>query len=118
MATPQGSRHNQGKPALSLVLEAGDALKGAADILTFGMGKYSRGNWKKGLPVTQVIDSLCRHLVAYLDPDQPDVDAETGLPHVDHITVNALFLATMARRAECDDRKGEHDEPVPAGSVG
>lgn len=68
------------------------------------MEKYSRGNWKKGLPVTEVIDSLLRHIKAYLDPTISDYDEESGLHHVDHITVNALFLATMARRTECDDR--------------
>ena len=122
MTTPQGSRFNQGKAELSLVLEASEALKGAAAVLTFGKKKYSRGNWKKGLPVTQIIDSLTRHMLAYLDPEQADLDAETGLPHVDHILVNALFLATMARRAECDDRTdshvGESDESVRTGSAG
>lgn len=102
MAETQGTRYNQGKARLSLVLEAGAALKGAADVLTFGMEKYSRGNWKKGLPATEIADSLLRHLTAYLAGE--DADPETGLPHVDHITVNALFLGTMARRPECDDR--------------
>lgn len=104
----QGTRHNQGKPALSLVLEAGDALKGAAQVLMFGLEKYSRGNWKRGLPVTEVADSLARHLVAYLAGE--DVDHETSLPHVDHITVNAIFLATMARRPKFDDRNAESIE--------
>lgn len=102
MAEPRGTRHNQGKPKLSLVLEAKDAMDGAAQVLMFGMGKYSRGNWKKGLPVTEVVDSLLRHLAAYLGGE--DTDPETGLPHVDHVTVNALFLGNMARRAKCDDR--------------
>ena len=107
----KGTRLNAGKPELSLVLEAGEALKGAAQVLTFGKHKYSRSNWKKGLPVTEITDSLLRHLVAYLSGE--DTDPETGELHVDHVTVNALFLGTMARCAKCDDRSPPPPEERP-----
>lgn len=87
-------------------------------MLTHGRQKYSRGNWKKGLPVTEIIDSLLRHLTSYLDQDESDFDTGeggSGLPHVDHILVNAIFLATMARRTECDDRGTNDDEELDIG---
>jgi len=103
---PVADRLNVGKPKLSLVLEAGRALEGAAEVLEYGMGKYSRGNWKLGLPATEIIDSLSRHMKAFMDGQ--DLDPESGCLHVDHILVNALFLSDQMRSARMaaatDDR--------------
>lgn len=99
----KGLRYNTGKAELSMVLEASHALKGAADILTMGKEKYSRGNWRDGLSHTQTCDSLLRHLSKYLSGE--DLDEESGKPHVDHVLCNALFLAEMIRtHPELDDR--------------
>jgi hypothetical protein len=96
-------RHNQGKPRLSMVFDLPHALRGATEVLEFGMAKYSRGNFKLGLPWTEVADSLLRHLLAWQGGD--DIDEESKLFHVDHIAVNALFLAEFFRsRPEFDDR--------------
>ena len=95
-------RKNDGKPKIHFILEARDALEGASMVLEYGAEKYSRGSWKTGLPVTETIDSLLRHLMAYLDGE--DTDPESGLPHVDHVTANALFLATHSRDSTLDDR--------------
>ncbi|QQP96530.1 dATP/dGTP diphosphohydrolase domain-containing protein [Lysobacter enzymogenes] len=98
-----GDRHNAGKPKLSLVLEARHALAGAARVLEFGATKYSRANWRKGLKHTEVADCLSRHLAAYLAGE--DRDEESGELHIDHVLVNALFLAEVARtHPGLDDR--------------
>lgn len=108
-ANPEtGLRFNAGKPELSMILEAINALTGGARVLTKGAVKYSRGNWLKGLSHTQIADSLLRHLMAWLNGE--DVDPETGEYHVDHVFVNALFLAEMrVRRPDLDDR----NKPTP-----
>ena len=90
---PAGSRYNKGKPALSMVLEAKHAMKGVAEVLGFGAYKYSRGNWREGLSHTEICDSMLRHIASYLSGE--DNDLESGLPHVNHILCNALFLAEM-----------------------
>ena len=98
----QAARYNEGKPSLSMPFEARRAMIGAARVLQYGATKYERNNWKKGLPTTQIADSLLRHLAAYLAGE--DLDAESGERHVDHITVNALFLAEFAGDITFDDR--------------
>lgn len=95
-------RKNDGKTKMSFVLELDKALDGICRVMTFGATKYGRGNWKKGRPVTDTVDSLMRHLVAYMNGE--DRDSESGELHVDHISTNALFLATFARDPQLDDR--------------
>lgn len=92
--TPKrADRDNKGKAPISMVLEAGAAITGAAKVLDFGAKKYSRNNYRKGLPHTEIIDCMVRHAIDYLSGT--DIDADSGLPVVDHITANALFLAEM-----------------------
>ena len=98
-----GLRFNEGKAELSMILEAIYALTGGARVLSFGARKYSRGNWLKGLSHTQIADSLLRHLCEWLAGN--DIDPESELPHLDHVFINALFLAEMrVRRPDLDDR--------------
>jgi len=86
-----------------MFVEARFAMEGAGQVLAFGLDKYSRGNWQKGLSHTAICDSLLRHLIAYLSGE--DNDQESALPHVDHVLCNALFLAQMTRtHRELDDR--------------
>ena len=105
----KGLRYNAGKPQLTLPLEAGEGLIGVARVMEYGTQKYARSNWLKGLPHTQIADSLLRHLVAYLSGE--DVDPESGCRHVDHIACNALFLAHLtATKPEDDDRPSAQTE--------
>lgn len=103
-------RFNSGKPPLSFIMSFGPALEGIAYVMEYGAMKYERNNWKKGLDLNEIIDSMLRHLAKYLDGDYLDLNPETGqadmnysgLPHIDHIAVNALFLAYHSDRDNYD----------------
>ena len=109
-------RHNAGKPKLSMILEMPHALEGVTRVLEYGAAKYARGNYRLGLPWTEVADSLLRHTLAWLNGE--DTDPESGLLHADLMACNCMFLAEYARtRTEFDDRcggrvtEGEAGEP-------
>lgn len=95
--TEQALRHNSGKTKLSYILDAPEAVKAFARVMEQGESKYPRGNWRKGLPPEEVIDSLLRHLVKYqesklLELPELAIDSESGLHHLDHVLANAIFL--------------------------
>lgn len=66
------------------------ALALISAVLNFGALKYERNNWRKGMPIASVIDSMGRHLEAM----QAGVllDDESGLPHLGHALCNAMFI--------------------------
>jgi hypothetical protein len=100
-ASQQALRYNQGKLQWSLVDY--DSLEGLVRVLEAGAKKYSRNNWKKGMPVTQVTESLMRHLFAFLRGE--DVDPESGCRHISHVMCNTMFLEYIMReKPHFDDR--------------
>lgn len=104
-AAKKATRHNSGKPKVSLILEAREAIEGLAEVMKFGAEKYERKNFMQGdgLPQTEILDSLLRHVMAYLAGE--DIDEESGKPHVDLILANGLFLSQMAKtKPKSDDR--------------
>lgn len=99
----QADRFNAGKPKLSFLLSAPHAIQGVAKVMEFGAAKYSRDNWLKGLPYSEIVDSLLRHASSFNSGE--NLDEDSGLPHVDHMLCNALFLAELFRtKQEFDDR--------------
>lgn len=91
------SRKNSGKPRLSWLLKFRHASAGVADVMTMGENKYpdSPEGWKN-YPQRETADSLIRHLSALLNGEE--IDLESGLPHVDHVSCNAMILADKWHR--------------------
>lgn len=99
-------RYNDGKPQWSMV--DFDSLEGLVRVLEYGARKYSKNNWKKGMPVTQVTESLMRHLFAFLKGE--NVDPESGCRHISHVMCNAMFLEYILReKPHFDDRENSVD---------
>ena len=89
----QAIRHNQGKVQWSLV--DFKSFEPMVRVLEFGQERYGRNNWRKGMPATQIIESMLRHIYKMLDGEL--VDEESLLEHIGHIQCNAMFLANVLR---------------------
>lgn len=93
----QGLRYNTGKPKWSLV--DFKSLEPMVEALEYGANKYTtengsgRDNWKKGMPVTEVCESLLRHTFALLTGEIDD--PESTKQHIGHIQANAMFISYM-----------------------
>lgn len=104
----KAQRHNKGKPKLTLVLEATEAMNGAARVLEAGLPIYSRGNWlKPGMPHTEIADSALRHLQEWLAGVDYDHTIDPPQRHVDMFLTNAIFLAHKTRTHPEDDDRAE-----------
>lgn len=122
MGASGGMRFNDGKVKWSLV--DFEALESMVRVLEYGTHKYSifadehgdqftgkevtpeqaslmtlilsgRDNWKKGLKVTGVMESLMRHAIAILNGEM--IDSESGLEHIGHLMCNAMFAAHLIK---------------------
>jgi hypothetical protein len=101
----KGTRHNQGKLKWSLVPQS--ALAPMVRVLEFGAEKYAPFNWQKGLSITEICESMKRHLDAFMEGE--DIDPESGISHIGHLQCNTLFLSwMMEHKPEFDDR---HNKP-------
>jgi len=79
------------------------AVEGLAKVLGFGAKKYATNNWRGGLQYTRLIGAIKRHLAAIEKGE--DIDTESGLPHVDHLGCEWMFLSYfMKHRIDLDDR--------------
>lgn len=101
--TVVGTRHNEGKLRwrnFPMFLMAPLIEVGAA-----GERKYDTYNFLKGLPVSDSLDSLKRHLMKVEDPSYPDLDEETKCHELAHVAWNALVaLHNIKTRPDLDDR--------------
>ena len=97
----KGLRFNNNKPKWSLVPQS--ALIPMVQVLEFGATKYAPYNWMKGLSVTEICESMKRHLDSFMEGENND--KESLLSHIGHIQCNALFLSwMMENRPDIDDR--------------
>jgi hypothetical protein len=96
----QALRYNQGKVEWSLVDYK--SLEPMVRVLEYGVEKYARNNWKKGMPATQIIESMLRHTYKLLEGEL--VDPESGIEHIGHIQCNAMFLSyVLSEKPEYND---------------
>ena len=62
-------------------------LELTASAMEYGIKKYGRNNWKKGMEWSRLLDAALRHFVAAALGEEED--EESGLPHI------ALGLASL-----------------------
>ena len=81
-------KFDSGKNMVSLVDPK--FILGVGQILTFGANKYAKNNWKLNEDLDRYKDATLRHMYAYLSGEL--LDPESGLPHLDHVACNIMFL--------------------------
>lgn len=85
----ESKKYDNGKVRMDLVpLET---VESVGKVLTFGAQKYGENSWQN-LPDfwKRYKAALLRHLTA-IDKGEL-IDPESGLPHIDHVLCNAVFL--------------------------
>ena len=73
-----------------------ELFQAVGEVLTAGAAKYGPRNWEKGLKYSRCIGAILRHLVSFMSGEV--MDPESGLPHIDCVIVNAMFISTSMRR--------------------
>jgi hypothetical protein len=98
----QALRYNEGKLQWSMI--DFKSLEGMVRVLEVGAEKYNKDNWRIGMPVTKVCESLLRHLFSFMSGETNDI--ESNQSHMSHVMVNAMFIEYIMReRTHFDDRK-------------
>lgn len=69
----KADRFNTGKLKWSLV--DFESFEDMVRVLEFGANKYSANNWKKGLSVNSVCESLLRHMFAFMRGEDNDLES-------------------------------------------
>ncbi len=97
----KGIKNDNGKPPIHMIPE--EAILGMAIAFNYGAKKYTKMNYRKGISITRLTDSLIRHTLAYTKGI--DIDEESGLPHTQLILANAAMIEYMRiNKPEFDDR--------------
>lgn len=84
-----------------------DGLKLLADHYTRGAEKYAERNWELGMDYSKCFNSLQRHLTAWFNGEDYDVDEKTGARalHLVAVVWNAMALLVYTiRGVGRDDR--------------
>ena len=96
-----GVKYDTGKPRWDLLPP--DALDDVARVLSYGADKYAARNWEKGMDWGRLSAALQRHLAAFSMGE--DIDPESGLHHLAHMSCCALMLHALFLRGDgTDDR--------------
>ncbi|MDE2103240.1 MAG: hypothetical protein KGL39_38695 [Patescibacteria group bacterium] len=94
-----GARYNDGKPAFELI--ALSTLEDEARVWDYGRRKYASWNWAKGMAWSVPLGCILRHLAAWQRGE--DLDPESGLPHLAHISCNLRMLTLYAKTYQAGD---------------
>lgn len=100
---PEGRKDDGGK--LRFDLMPPDAFREVVRVLTMGALKYDDRNWELGMDYGRCEAALQRHFNQYAMG--VDIDAESNMPHMAHVAVNALFILAMWLRGIGNDNRPE-----------
>ena len=96
-----GLRYNEGKARVDLIPP--DVLLALGKVYAYGTQKYADRNWERGMSYSTVYGCLLRHILKWAAGEE--LDAESGLPHIDMAAWNAIALSAYEKRKiGTDDR--------------
>jgi len=90
----QALRYNNDKLKWSLMDHT--CFESMIKVLEMGAKKYSKDNWKKGMPLSEVFESMLRHIFSMLNGEM--IDKESKLSHIGHIQCNTMFIDYILRK--------------------
>lgn len=100
MSTEKGVKLDDGKPRLDLVLGGfRNALWGVGLVGTFGAKKYTDNGWQEvDNGIERYLNAMLRHYLNYKNGEE--LDPESGLPHLSHLSWNALAVSELYQRIQ------------------
>ena len=106
----QGVKADQGK--LQWHLLPLQYLRGVVRVMMKGALKYAPNNWRRGMPWSQPINALQRHIDAWQSGE--DCDPETGEHHLDHAMCCLMFARCYTQEFPDLDDRFRKDDPPPS----
>lgn len=98
-------KETDGKLRYSLLVE--EFLEEMVRVRENGAAKYDDWDWVRGRDWTDYLDAMRRHMKAFNADDMDGIDKESGLHHMAHVAVNAMFLYFLqAQQQGHDNRHG------------
>ncbi len=94
-------RHNAGKLKWSLMHYK--SMECLIEVLMLGANQYGIDNWKIGLDLKEIQESIQRHLASLMDGELKDKD--TNLFHVGHIMANCMFWMYHYNKQQMENSK-------------
>lgn len=89
------------KPRLSLIPKS--ALWALGGALTYGEKHYGTHNWRKGIPVSVLLDAAMRHIVQFANGE--DIDEKSQNHHLGNAMANLAMAVEMTNiKPNMDDR--------------
>lgn len=109
-----GKRDDKGKLRWDLVPAA--AMKEIVQVLTYGASKYGDSNWRGGMSWSRHFAAMMRHSWSWVTGES--YDKESGLHHLAHAAVSAMFLFEYEKCGVGKDDRFKYstvqpDKPMP-----
>lgn len=99
--TPKAIKADNGKSTLGMIPVEG--LRHEAAAFAYGVKKYGRNNYKKGMEWSRCLDAALRHIYAFASKE--DIDTESGNHHLGHARAClSMLLYYIDNKKGTDDR--------------
>lgn len=98
---PSALKETTGKVSYHLLID--EFVEEMIRVRHHGCEKYSDWDWMRGRDWSDYIDAMRRHITDFNQGE--DLDHDSGLNHMAHVAVNAMFLYWFCRTGEGTDNR-------------